>query len=665
MLRICVGFALACVTAAAAVKSVHVVERTDVLGGKAFGSAGAYERVVAKATFVVDPERPANQIITDLPLAPRNEQGLVEFSADIYVLKPTDPGLGNGTVLYEVSNRGNKGLLSMFNLAAGSLDPSEPAHFGDGFLLERGFTLVWVGWQFDVPDLKDRMRLFAPFVTRGGQPVTGPVRAEFIADKPVKEMPLGDRNHMPYKPVSPDDRTATLTVRDRCDSARKPVPRDAWKFSADGTHILMEQGFVPSKIYEAVYTAKDPVVVGLGPAAIRDFISYLKYGSSVAGINQLGDQRRYIKRAIGFGTSQSGRFLRTFLYYGFNADEEGRTVFDGVWAHVAGGGRGSFNHRFAQASRDGHPHFNCAYPTDIFPFTDLTQSDGDTGLSGGILAKAAEQKVVPKVFYTNSSYEYWGRSAALIHSSLDGRQDMALAPTTRAYLFAGTQHGPGAWPPNESPNYQHPANGNDYRWHLRALLAGMNDWLTTGKEPPATQVPQAGKDQLVAPGAVRFPKLAGVKTPARPQRAYRADYGPEFRTKGIVSQEPPVLGKPFAVLVPQVDSDGNETAGIRSPVVQAPLATYTGWNLRSPSIGAPEEIYSMVGATFFLAKNKAERQKKNDPRPSIEERYAGKQDYLDKYTAAARQLAKEGYLLESDIPRLVELGAKYWDTVTR
>ncbi|MBL8296241.1 MAG: hypothetical protein JNN08_30640 [Bryobacterales bacterium] len=665
MFRFSVWFLLACLTAPAVVKSVHVIERSDVLDRKAFGTAGPYERVVAKAVFTVDPSLPANQIVTDLALAPRNTQGLVEFSADIYVLKPTDPARGNGTALFEVSNRGNKGLLSMFNLASGSLDPSESAHFGDGFLLERGFTLIWIGWQFDVPDLKDRMRLFAPFATRNGQPITGPVRAEFITDRPATEMPLGDRNHMAYAPVSLDDRTAQLTVRDRCDSGRKPLPRDAWKFNADGQHITMQQGFVPGKVYEVVYTAKDPVVVGLGPAAIRDFISYLKYGSPAASINVLGDQRRFLKRAIGFGTSQSGRFLRTFLFYGFNADEQGRIVFDGVWSHVAGGGRGSFNHRFAQASRDGHPHFNCTYPTDIFPFTDLTQRDPETGLAGGILAKTSEQKVVPKVFYTNSSYEYWGRAAGLIHSTLDGKQDAELAPTSRAYLFAGTQHGAGAWPPNQSPNYQHPSNANDYRWHMRALLTAMNDWVTAGKEPPAAQVPQVSKDQLVAPGAVRFPKLPGVKIPARPQRAYRADYGPEFRTNGVVSQEPPVLGKPFAVLVPQVDMDGNETAGIRAPVVQVPLATYTGWNLRSPSIGAPEEIYSMVGSTFLLAKDKTERQIKNDPRPSIAERYASKQDYLDKYTAAAKQLAREGYLLDADIPRLVELGSKYWDTVTR
>lgn len=665
--RIVVGLGLSATLMLAAVKTVHVVDRTDVLQGHDFGPTGAYERVVAKARFVVDPNAPANAIITDLKLAPRNAEGMVEFSADIYCLKPRNPQRGNGTVLFEVSNRGNKGLITMFNMASNSgADPTEAAQFGDAFLMERGFTLLWIGWQWDVPEAPGKMRLTAPKATNNGQPIRGRIRAEFIPDKPATEMPLADRSHIPYKPIEGNDPAAQLTVRDRCDSARKAVARSAWQYNADRTGITMTSGFTPGKVYELVYTTQDPVVVGLGPTAIRDFISYLKYGGKAAGVNVLGDQSRFIKRAIGFGTSQSGRFLRTFMFYGFNADEQGRKVFDGVWAHVAGGGRGSFNHRFAQASRDGHPHFNCMYPTDIFPFTDLNQSDPETGLAGSILAKATEEKVVPKVFYTNSSYEYWGRSAGLIHSTIDGQKDAPLGTDSRAYMFAGTQHGPGAWPPRTSDQFQHPGNANDYRWHMRALLVAMNDWVTSGKEPPASQIPQVAKDQLVTAGAVHFPKIQGVKTPQRPQRAYRADYGPEFRTKGIVSQEPPKMqGKPYAALVAQVDNDGNETTGIRSPAIQVPLGTYTGWNLRSKSIGAPDEIYSMVGSTFLFAKTKAEREQKKDPRPSVEERYKSKQEYLDKYTGAAKDLAQSGYVLESDVPRLVELGAKYWDTVTK
>ncbi len=655
------SFLLALVSSCAAfgaVKSVHTLERSDVLSGKTFGKAGAYERVTGKVNFTLDPKLPANQPITDIDLAPRNEQGLVEFAADFYVLKPTDPKLGNGTALFEVSNRGGKGMIGMFSDSPSARDPRDEKDFGDGFLLERGYTLVWLGWQFDVPHQPDLLRLFSPVATNNGQPITGIVRSEHIPDGPSDGFSLADRTHLPYLVADPADPAAQLTVRDRCEGARRLIPRTQWNFTADRGGVSVEGGLTPGKIYEVVYTAKDPALVGLGPTGMRDFLSYLKYGSDIASINSLGDFK--YKRILGFGTSQSGRFLRTYLYNGFNADEQGRKVFDGVWAHVAGAGRGSFNLRFGQASRDGHPHLNCSYPTDIFPFTDLPESDAETGLTAGLLDKAQLAAVVPKVFYTNGSYEYWGRAAALIHSSLDGREDALMAPGTRAYFLTGTQHGPGAFPPKKG-GAEYVANGNDYRWHMRALLVAMNEWVSSGKEPPASQVPLAGKDQLVSAGAVNWPKIPGSKSPTRPQRAWRADYGPDFRAKGIVTQDPPKMGAAFAAVVPQVDIDGNETAGIRHPMLVAPLGTYTGWNMRPAAIGAPDELYSMVGSTFFFAKTKAERTKTGDPRPSIEERYKNKLEYVEKFTAAAKLLAKDGYLLESDLKMVVERGAWFWD----
>ncbi|MEZ5403393.1 MAG: alpha/beta hydrolase domain-containing protein [Bryobacteraceae bacterium] len=643
----------------AAVQDVQLNERFDLAGGKAFGKTGPYETLTGKVYFAVDPKAAANAMIADIELAPRNEAGLVEFAADFYVIKPRDPASGNGTILYEVSNRGNKGLLSMFDRgASGSLDPRTAAALGDSFLLEQGYTLVWLGWQWDVPtDRAEKLRLFAP-VVKG---ISGKVRSEILVDSRTTEHSLADRNHIAYRVTEPA--TAAMTVRDRCDSERRPVSKDAWKFTGDGTGVIMPAGFEPGLIYEVVYTTTDPVVMGLGPAAVRDFISYLKYGSPAAGRAALGDQRRFLKRAVGFGTSQSGRFLRTFLYYGFNADEAGKQVFDGVWAHVAGAGRGSFNHRFAQPSRDGHPHMNCLYPTDIFPFTDETETDDVTGWSGSILAKAREKNVVPKIFYTNGSYEYWGRAAALIHSSLDGRKDVSLAADTRAYFIAGTQHGAGSFPPNQRTT-ANPSNVNDYRWHMRALLVAMNAWVSEGKAPPASQIPLAGRDQLVTVGAINWPKIPGSHLPERPQRSWRADYGPEFMTKGIVTEDPPKLGKPFAAVVPQVDRDGNETSGIRAPMLQVPLATLTGWNLRTKEVGAENEIYSMVGSTFRFPRTKAERTRTKDPRPSIEERYKGKDDYLSKYRAAAEKLADDGYLLRSDLEDVVKVGGAYWDWAT-
>jgi hypothetical protein len=421
----------------------------------------------------------------------------------------------------------------------------------------------------------------------------------------------------------------------------------------------MPSGFEPGRIYEIVYRSQDPPVAGLGLAATRDVISYLKHGGTADG-GPLAGLHRHVKRAIGIGSSQSGRFLRKLLYDGFNQDEEGRQVFDGVWAHVAGGGRGSFNHRFAQPSRDARPFFNFLYPTDIFPFTDVAQADPETGDTDGILVRAQKARVTPRIFYTNSSYEYYGRSASLIHTSPSGASDVEPSPLTRIYLIAGAQHGPGAFPPRRNGTQQL-ANSNDFRWTMRALLTALDAWTGSGTEPPSSRYPRIAADQLVPLGALSFPSLPNVSLPRRIQTAFRVDYGPEFREKGIVGIEPPKVGKPFAMLVPQVDRDGNETAGIRLPAIQAPLATYTGWNLRDASIGAPDELYSMVGSTIPFARTRAERERRKDPRPSVEERYRDRNEYLRRIEAAARQLSREGFVLEADIPRLVRRAGEQWD----
>ncbi|HEY2016009.1 MAG TPA: alpha/beta hydrolase domain-containing protein, partial [Bryobacteraceae bacterium] len=392
--------------------------------------------------------------------------------------------------------------------------------------------------------------------------------------------------------------------------------------------------------------AKDPVVVGLGPAAVRDYVSYLKLSGEA-------------KRSIGFGTSQSGRFLRTFLYYGFNADENGAKVFDGLWAHVAGAGRGSFNHRFAQPSRDGHPRLNLLYPTDIFPYTD--EPETDLGLTDSILARAAKANVVPKIFYTNGAYEYWGRAASLIHMSPDGKRDFGPGPDTRIYYLAGTQHGPNANP--ERHNTENRANPQDYRYPMRALLVAMNAWITDGTSPPDSQIPRIAKDELVTPAALAFPKIPGVHVPKEPYTAYRLDFGPDFLSKGIVAFEPPKVGKPFPILVPQTDADGNDISGIRVPELQVPLATYTGWNLRDAQIGAPEVAMDMIGSFLPFARTRAEREKSKDPRKSIAERYANREDYVGKVSAAAEPLVRQRFLLERDVPRIREHAAARWDSL--
>lgn len=644
------------------------VTRIDLIGGTDIPGY-AYERIAAKAHFAIDPANPANTIIRDLSNAPRNENGLVEFAADLFILKPRDLAKGNGVILFEVSNRGHKGMLSMFDFAVSTGNPSQEGDFGDGYLLKQGYTLVWVGWQADVPLDDGLMRLFAPVAKLNGQTITGPVRSQWVVDTPVKTYSLGDRDtHIPYPLANPDDPAIQLTIQDHPGSPRRAIPRSEWRFAReengrvipDNGRVYLASGYIPGKIYEMVYTAKDPTVAGLGPAAIRDLISFLKYENDSVILPR--GQSRYLQHAIGFGTSQSGRFLRTFLYYGFNRDEKNRKVFDGVWAHVAGAGRGSFNHRFAQPSRDGHPLLNLLYPTDIFPFTDEAQSDPETGLTGGLLVKAARDNVAPKIFYTNGSYEYWGRAAALIHTSIDGASDMGLARDSRSYFLTGTQHGPGSFPPRQG-SMRYKPNPNDYRYIMRGLMAAMCAWVKDGKEPPPSQIPLLSRRQLAAPSQVRFPKLPGVTVPKSYERAWRANYGPEFRDYGIVSYDPPKLGNAFPTLVPQVDAGGNETAGVRLPEIQVPLGTYTGWNLRTASIGNPDELFSMVGSFFAFAPTKAERLKRHDPRLSIEERYSSRQEYLARIKSAAAALVSEGYILARDVPALEQRASREWDAL--
>ena len=439
---------------------VQVESRRDVLGGQSFGLAGSYETLRGRVFFAVDPANSANRIITDIDLAPRNARGEVEFSSEFYLLKPKSPQRGNGALLYEFSNRGRKGMLPFFNFADGSLDPQTAAHFGDGFLLTRGYTLLWLGWQWDPPLQKDLLHLFPAIAKGAGAPLRGLVRSDFVVTDRAFDHSLADRDHTAYPVADPDAPENRLTVRDNVEAPRREIPRSEWRFArqeggrpvTDHGRIYLNGGFEPGKIYEAVYVSQDPLLAGLGPAGVRDLVSLLKYECSP----ELSISAEAISQTIGFGVSQSGRFLRTFLYYGFNEDEQHRRAFDGVMAHVAGGGRGSFNHRFAQPSRDAHPYVNFLHPTDIFPFTDAEQTDPETGLTDG-LTHRIKPEFRPKIFYTNSAYEYWGRAASLIHTTIDGKRDMPLPENVRIYFLTGSQHGPAAFPPGITLGQQ-PAN---------------------------------------------------------------------------------------------------------------------------------------------------------------------------------------------------------------
>jgi hypothetical protein len=657
---------LAAMPASAEVVRIDVTSRADLVGGQPFGAAGPYEKLSGKIFFAVDPALPANRIVTDIDKAPRNTAGKVEFSSDFFLIKPKRIEKGNGAVLYEVSNRGGKGMLGFFNHATGSADPTPPADMGDGFLMKQGFTLLWVGWQFDVPQRAGLMRVYTPTATENGRPIRGVIRSDFVPTEKEFDHSLADRNHAAYVVVDPNDPNNVLTVRDSVEGPRRIIPREQWGFArdetgkriADTTHVYMATKFEPNKIYEVVYSAENPPLVGLGPAAIRDVVAMLKYKSADA----LSIPAGAITRATAFGVSQSGRFLRKYLYDGFNRSEDNRKVFDGVIAHVAGAGRGSFNHRFAQPSRDGHPYLNFFYPTDVFPFTDVAQKDPETGVTDGLLTHPGSPELLPKIFYTNSEYEYWGRAASLIHTTVDGTGDAPLMDNVRIYLLSAGQHGPAGFPPPQTIGQQK-NNPLDYRWAMKALLVAMDRWTATGTTPPPSRYPRIADGTLVSPEKLRFPKLAGVTTTTTTLRAYRVDYGPRFATEGVITFEPPKIGRAFPMLVPQVDADGNGIAGIRMPELAVPLATYTGWNLFNDRSGPTTVLSSMQGSYIPLARTGAERKQKNDPRAAIDERYRDKDQYIGQVSKAAQGLIDQGYLLQEDLAVVVKNAARHWDYI--
>ena len=639
--------------AEARVLRITVERREPVLDGRPFGLAGAYEKLAGSVEFALVPSLRQNLAIVDLALAPRNDRGEVVFSADFYVLKPVDLRRGNGRLYCEVPNRGGKGLLSRLQYAESSLDPSGAAELGDGWLMNQGFAIAWLGWQWDVPDQPGLLRLRAPIATENGRPISGLVRAVVITDERQPTAPLGDRGHAAYAAIDPDGPDSALYVRDHRLDQPKRLARSSWRF-ADPTTVAVDGGFEPGRIYEVVYRSRDPRVAGCGLAATRDLVSFFK--SEAGPANPLAGTRL----AIAHGVSQSGRFLRHFLYEGFNEDEQGHRVFDGVLADVAGAGRGSFNERFAQPSRDGHQHWNVHYPTDVFPFSDLPETDPVTGASGGLLDRAIATHTAPRLFHVFGAYEYWNRAASLIHTDAAGTRDVDLATTSRVYFIASAQHGAGHIPPVAAGrDATNATNPNDYRPALRALVHALDHWVSDGVEPPPSRYARLADGTLAAPERAGWPAIPGVRFPAVRNEPARTDYGPGW-SHGIATIEPPQLGPVFPALVPAVDPDGNDRAGIRVPEVAVPLATQTGWNWRRAGSGAEDALVAMLGSYLPFAWTRAERQAAGDPRPSVEERYASREDYLARIRHAADALVSERLLLGEDVPRVVERAAAHW-----
>ena len=609
---------LVAVSSSAEVLRVEVVTRQDVPGYE-------YEQITGKAYFSIDPKDPRNAVIADIDKAPRNADGRVEFSADILALRPKN-GVGNNVALVDVVNRGNLVMLRLNRATAQNI-------IGDGFLLKRGFTVIAIGWEFDVAARSGAIRVSLPVATDNGAPITGTVRAAFTPDR--RDINYTATDVAAYPPFDVNDPAATLTVRDGVSAKATTIPHGEWKIA--GNVITLQSGFEPGRNYELTYKGVNPPVSGLGLAAVRDITSHAKYGG-----------QQPLKYAIGLGVSQTGRLLRTFLYNGMNTDEKGRQVFDGVMAHIAGGARLDVNRRWATPTGLG------TYTATAFPFADAAQKDPVSGVTDGLLDNPRARTNQPKIFYTNTGVEYWGggRSAALIHTTADGAKDIMLPGNVRAYLFAGSQHGPSTFPPPEGQGQQK-ANPTDYWWSMRALLVAMQKWVTDGTQPPASQYPKLSDATLTKMSGESFPSIPGVQSPKTLTAGFRAST--EFVPASVGARAP----LPF--LVPQVDADGNERAGIRLPEVVVPLATYTGWNFRNSRIGGTNQIVALLGSYVPFAQTKAEREAKHDPRRSIEERYASRDQYMDLINKAADALVKDGYLLAEDVPAVTKRAADHWE----
>ena len=632
---VCVLALLIARPATAEVVGVDVIRRDD---------AGTHERIIARVHFAIDPALAANRRIADVDRAPRNARGKVEFTSDLLMFVPKNANRSRGTVFLEVPNRGRDQSLAIMSGAQQRDLAPESWVLGDRFLLEQGFTVAFLGWQFDVRRWQG-LTFDAPVAG-----VEGLVRESYVentAGPRAGDLPLT------YCASSDAAKTASLTFRARIEDAPTPLSADRWAFTSNGCAIHVSAEFEPG-VYEAVYTASNSPVAGLGLAALRDFASYLRDGSVSEPLRLPPAAAR---RVIGCGYSQSARLLREFVRDGFNADEHGRTAFDGLMISSAGAGGGSFNHRFAMPGQAGNSVLSILRPVDLPPFTD-----------DALLAHARAARVTPKIVYTFSSTEYWARAGSLTHTSEDGLSDVPLAPTSRLYFLAGTPHSSGLLPLAKTAGgraFQQFTNFAQQRWVARALLMDLDAWVRDGTEPPPSQYPLIRSGELVPVSKVRFPAVAAFPFPAYMPKVWHMDYGRDYEATRVITNEPPKIGAAFPLLVPQVNADGNDMGGVRLPEVAVPLGTYSGWNVELPAMKNLGYLAGLIGSFEPFARTRAERQASHDPRPSIEERYTSREDYLERVKRSAEALVGQRFMLGEDVPAAVRRAEDIWNAVAR
>jgi alpha/beta hydrolase family protein len=624
-------------SAEAEVISFEVTGSEPAFEGRSFGSVGTYVKITGRAVIAVDPADPRNAIIADIDKAPRGESGKVEATADVVLIRPADPRHSNGTLLVDIANRGLKLAPQLFDDSPqpGANNAEKSADAGTGFLYDHGYTLAWIGWQADIPSKPGQIALAVPVVTG----ITGPARDEFVFDNTTSPATAT------LSSTLGDPASLKVTVRAKWDAERETPTGLSIRATGPQTVEITRPAsdFDAGALYEVTYTAKDPAVLGLGFAATRDVVSFLRRSeTSDNPIVQGGGNA--IKRAIGFGVSQSGRYLRDFLYLGFNEDLGGGLVFDGLMPHVAGSRRMAVNYRFGQPGRNARHPQDPAWQDDLFPFTYDTLVDPVSGRRDGLMQRCRLTATCPKVIQTDSEHEWWASHASLVVTDTAGNH-IDLPRDVRMYMIAGSPHyaDPDAVM-KKAPTMALPVNPNHAGMPMRALLTAMQAWITTGVEPPASRVPMRASGTLVDAASAVPRNIPGLP--------YTAIHTDEAFTDTSVFP-PKILGL-YPVFVPRADNDGISIAGIRMLPLAVPRATYTGWNPRAQGYGAGA-LFPLQGAVVPFAATKAEREAAGDPRLSIAERYADDAAYVEAVKKAAAEMVAERLLLPEDAIRAVEL----------
>ena len=586
--------------------------------GRSFGAVGQYEKFRGKAYGEIDPKLPQNALITDVQLAPRNARGMVEYATDIYILKPIDPSKGNHKLIMDIPNRGAK-TWGDINNSRGGDDPTTAAQAGEAFLMNRGYTIGWCAWDISAPQKKDLLTIQVPVARNpDGSSITGPSYEYISSDNEQSSYELT------YPAASLDKTKATLTVREHLNDPPQELPATAWEFADEKSIRLLPAGtpFRKSVIYEFRYTAKDPLVAGLGLAATRDFVSFLRYAKAddKGKTNPLAGD---IKYTFSFTESQPARYLNDYETLGFNQDEQGRQVLDGIENWVGGGSGGNINYRFAQPDRTERNRQNHLYPEAVFPFAYPVLTDKLTGRRAGRGERCTATHTCAKVIDVNSANEYWVKGASLLHTDTAGN-DLPDPENVRFFLVSGMQHGGGNLNRGSCQQLHNPTNADTL---LRALLVALDAWVVDGTPPPDSMVPRKSDGTTVfatvTPGlltgvvpqaALGWPDIPGAKYTGLITTRYALDFGPHF-DKGIITSYPTRgdAKNAYPIFVSKVDHDGNELAGVRLPPVAVPTATLTGWALRREGFGENDGCEA-AGQSIPFATTRSRPNRKGRPK---------------------------------------------------